>query len=102
VEGGNQSSEGGIEVVTERRLRFVALDELRQRERPDPFSRVEPADELAVGKRVHLRNRYAAGCQVGREFDLPAHFVHRPAAAAVELEYHPALRRTDLVDVVDE
>jgi hypothetical protein len=61
VEGGNQSSEGCIEVVFERRLRFVALDELGQRERSDPFSRVEPADELAVGKRVHPRYRYAAG-----------------------------------------
>ena len=52
----------------ERRPRFVALDVLRKHERPDPFSRVEPADELAVGKRLHLRNRYAAGCQVCREF----------------------------------
>jgi hypothetical protein len=57
-----------MEVVIERRSRLVALDELRQRERPDPFSRVERTDELAVGKRLHLRNRYAAGCQVGREF----------------------------------
>jgi hypothetical protein len=102
MEAGHQPSESVIEVVIERRSRFVALDELRQRERPDPFGRVEPADELAVGKRVHLRNRYAAGRQVGREFDLPAHLVDRPVAAVVELQYQPALRRTDLVDIVDE
>ena len=56
MEGGNQPPESGIEVVIERRPRFVAFDELRQREGPDPFSQVERADELAVGKRLHLRN----------------------------------------------
>jgi hypothetical protein len=86
VEGGNQPPESGIEVVIERRPRFVAFDESASVKGRTPFSQVERADELAVGKRLHLRNRYAVGCQVGREFDLPAHVVDRPVAGAVELE----------------
>jgi hypothetical protein len=86
VECGELPAECVVQLVVERRLRFGALDETGQDERPGFFRCLEQSDRVSVGQQQDRRDMSSGCLQMRRKPCLPKDFARIAAVVAVQRE----------------